>query len=234
MSRGEPYRKSPETPQRSNPEKDGRIIRSRGRADQVVAARMRSLSWQKVADEVGISKSQAFKLWKEWLESEPAQRVEDYRELERGQLDRRHRDAERDLARAELALKDIELTGKTLFRFEHWRRVKADARTELDRVATLRAKLNGTFAPTKHQVVGKDDGPIQLAGMSTEHLFAIGAKNKGEDAPAPPRSDGDEDGSDDAAAVEPPEPSPTDGSPEDAAAALFGSETPTDDEGPSE
>jgi hypothetical protein len=185
MSRGEPYRPKAQHPQPSNAARDARIAESRETAKKVIAARIRGGSWQAVGDEVGISKSQAFKLWKDATESDPVEGLDLLRKLETAKLDTRERRANRIIARHE---KELMAEATSLDRRERCAKVIATQQQELHRIADTRAKTNGTYAPTRH-IVGGEDGPIELEMVTAEDVITklnkIAKDIGGPTAPAP-------------------------------------------------
>jgi hypothetical protein len=182
MSHGDPYRPPGEARQHSDPKTDARIALSRERTKLVVAARVRGLSWAQVGLEVGISRAQAHKLWKSEMEDRPIEGLEEKRALLLDKLERRERDARVEIAEARQARKRLgDVTRKNLPQHEHERKRIHDARAELDRVHEMQAKIQGTFAPTKHQVMGGDDGGgIQVEIVTVNDVLARIAAVAGE------------------------------------------------------
>lgn len=172
MSAGDPYREPAENgPSGSAPGNaalDARIIESREKQQKVIDLRRRGMSFGGIAKEMSsngttISKAQVHKLFKAWLDSEPVQGADEHRaELVESARARKRR-AERLLTDCERDWKGASLSRRNVIV-----RMIATQQIEIDRADTQLAKLLGAYAPTKHQVTGPDDGPIEVRQQVTQ------------------------------------------------------------------
>jgi hypothetical protein len=172
MSVHDPY-KPPTEERRSSAKLDAKQVEVREKTKKVIAARTRGLTWEGIGEELGISKSWAYKLWLAAIENTPVEGVEEHRALEREKLDARTRHANADIREARIARKELgPVTTKTIARHDHYRKIIADARTELHRITEFRAKLTGALAPTKHQVLGHNEGALEVDIVDPKDVLA--------------------------------------------------------------